>query len=135
VETFSAIAEACRPAADSLWVIDDALRGDVFVERFEAAGSQGVRLVPFEAWLAETALGDLVTGPGVPVWKNRIEERGLRLASPEIWRPTARAVAAVGARLAERGTTTDPFALVPLYIRRSAAEEKLDSMSAKGDVA
>ncbi|MBX3441418.1 MAG: tRNA (adenosine(37)-N6)-threonylcarbamoyltransferase complex dimerization subunit type 1 TsaB [Planctomyces sp.] len=140
VETFVAV--AARLPAESqgstrAWVIDDALREDVFVQRFERAdaggdsaawrGADAVRLMAFDAWIHETAAGDLVSGPGAGRWAAELRDRGLDVVAPERQRPAAAAVAEVGAALALRGEHADPFTLAPLYVRRSAAEEKLDA--------
>jgi len=122
------------------WVIDDALRGDVFVQRFELSETAAVgwmvagavRLLPFDAWIQETAPGDVVFGPGANRWRNPLEVRGLCVAAEDFHRPTAADVARCGTTLAEQGRFADPFALVPMYIRRSAAEEKLDSAANSG---
>lgn len=140
VETFAAVINGLPPATSTAWVIDDALRGDVFAQRFVATGSFGViwkaegkaRLLSFEDWSREVPAGEQVCGPGVAVWKSELESRGLVVAPSQFHRATAAAVARIGARLAAEGVSTDPFALVPLYIRRSAAEEKLEAQMKAG---
>ena len=54
------------------------------------------------------------------------------VAPAELHRPTAAMVARCGLEKARAGEFTDPFTLNPLYIRRSAAEEKLDALTAAG---
>ena len=138
VETFSAIAEEVPTGPAAAWVIDDALRGELYVQRFEPAErgeweARGpVRLLPFDDWISEAQPGEMMAGPGVEKWAEELESRGLSLAPPEHLRPHAAGVARRGKRLADREEFADPFTLVPLYIRRSAAEEKLDSIAAQG---
>jgi tRNA threonylcarbamoyladenosine biosynthesis protein TsaB len=140
VDTFAAVIEGLPPTPSAAWVIDDALRGDVFAQKFVANGSPRAvwkaegpaRLLPFETWIRETAPAQEVCGPGAAIWKSELESRWLDVAPSQFHRPTAAAVARIGARLAAEGISTDPFALVPLYIRRSAAEEKLDLQMKSG---
>jgi tRNA threonylcarbamoyladenosine biosynthesis protein TsaB len=136
VGTFEAIAFGLPVTAASAWVIDDALRGDVFVQRFEAAGgewtaSSSPRLLSMEDWLAATSRGDVVTGPAVEKWTEQLMARGLVVPPAEYHRPTAAGVGRCGLRRVRRGELADPFTLAPLYIRRSAAEEKLDAQTAE----
>jgi tRNA threonylcarbamoyladenosine biosynthesis protein TsaB len=140
VATFAAVIEGLPPTSSTAWVIDDALRGDVFAQKFVPTGSPGVaweaegaaRLLPFEEWSREVVPREQVCGPGVAIWKSELESRGLVVAPSQFQRATAAAVARIGARLAAEGVATDPFALVPLYIRRSAAEEKLEAQMKSG---
>lgn len=136
VETFVAVVHRLPVAGAVAWVLDDALRGDIFVQRFEAkddgpglrwTAAGPVRLLPFDAWIQETAAGDVVAGPGIGRWRSRLEGGGLAVSSEEFWSPTAADVARCGREQAARGEFADPFDLVPMYVRRSAAEEKLES--------
>jgi tRNA threonylcarbamoyladenosine biosynthesis protein TsaB len=119
------------------WVIDDALRGDVFAQHFQLAGSEpggwrpihSARLLPLETWIQETSPGQQVCGPGASRWQSELENHGLIVAPPRFHLPRALDVARLGGHLKRSGRTVDPFALTPLYIRRSAAEEKLDSLA------
>lgn len=137
VETFSAVAEELPTGPSTVWVIDDALRGDLYAQCFEPTEDGGweargpVRLLPFDEWISETRPNEMIAGPGIDKWAEELKSRGLSLAPPEHRQPRAAGVARRGKRLADREEFADPFTLVPLYIRRSAAEEKLDSIAAQ----
>ncbi|HVJ67825.1 MAG TPA: tRNA (adenosine(37)-N6)-threonylcarbamoyltransferase complex dimerization subunit type 1 TsaB [Caulifigura sp.] len=137
VGTFEAIAAALPVDARGAWIIDDALRGEVFVQRFDVDGkrwrpSGDVRIAGLDAWLSETAPADLVAGPAAAKWPDDLDRARLAVVVPEFHRPTAEFVARCGLEKAAAGNFADPFQLSPLYIRRSAAEEKLDAQPATG---
>ncbi|OAI57483.1 hypothetical protein AYO47_01685 [Planctomyces sp. SCGC AG-212-M04] len=137
VGTFDAVAAALPVSTATAWVIDDALRGEVFVQKFQAdLGRWRVanepRIAALDQWLTETAAGDVVSGPAASKWPDDIANAKLVVAPVELQRPTAAMVARCGLEKARAGEFTDPFALIPLYIRRSAAEEKLDALTAAG---
>jgi tRNA A37 threonylcarbamoyladenosine modification protein TsaB len=131
VETFQAVIHRLPAEPKSAWVIDDALRGDVFAQKFVStpAGWTSIdspRLVSLHDWLAETTPGEIVSGPVAARYASEFSDKRLTIAPAELHRPTAFAIAKVGLRLSLEGKYADPFALNPLYIRRSAAEEKAD---------
>lgn len=137
VGTFEAVAAGLPVSARTAWVIDDALRGEVFVQRFDAAGDSWIAngspaIVAFDAWLNQTTAADVVAGPAAGKWTGETEARRLVVADPRFHHATAALVAVCGRLRAHAGQFSDPFALAPLYIRRSAAEEKLDAQIAAG---
>jgi tRNA threonylcarbamoyladenosine biosynthesis protein TsaB len=137
VGTFDALAAALPTDSATAWIIDDALRGEVFVQKFLSQegrwrAADEPRIAALDSWLAETASGDIVSGPATSKWPDDIANAKLVAAPAESQRPTAAMIAKCGLETARRGEFTDPFALVPLYIRRSAAEEKLDALTAAG---
>ncbi len=113
---------------ETLAVALDAQRGEVFAATFRrAAGSMEwiskAAIVNREAWLASLPMGCLVSGPvlsqlaeGVPAGCTRVAD--------EFWYPTAAAVGRLAAGRFAAGESDDAWRLVPLYMRRSAAEEK-----------
>ncbi len=137
VGTFEAVASTQPVNASTAWVIDDALRGEVFVQKFAADAGRWrpvelPRIAALDQWLTEISPGDVVTGPAASKWPEEIAAAGLVVSPVELHRPTAAQVAACGLEKARAGEFTDPFSLAPLYIRRSAAEEKLDALTAAG---
>ena len=137
VGTFDAVAAALPVTTSTAWVIDDALRGEVFVQKFLAElgrwrATDEPRIAALDGWLAETAPGDVVSGPAASKWPDDITAAKLEVAPADLHRPTAEMVARCGLEKARAGEFTDPFTLNPLYIRRSAAEEKLDALTAAG---
>jgi tRNA threonylcarbamoyladenosine biosynthesis protein TsaB len=137
VGTFDAVAAALPVSTTTAWIIDDALRGEVFVQKFQVdqglwRATEAPRIVALDAWLAETSAGDVVSGPAASKWPDDLAAAKLVVAPAELHRPTAAMIAKCGLEKARAGDFTDPFTLSPLYIRRSAAEEKLDALTAAG---
>lgn len=131
VDTFQAVAADSNidETGPELWVIDDALRGDVFAGRYAYRDEQWLiveqpHLVSLEEW--KQHVGEVcVAGPAVPKLEPELD--GLRLRSGDNL-PQARNVAMLGEVRALANDLDDPFELKPFYIRRSAAEEKADGM-------
>src|SRR5947208_2223253 len=79
VGTFAAIAEQAPAEADVLWVIADALQGQVYIQRFgRTAGrwapADELRIDPAEDCLPWLSAGVWVSGPGVKVYADRIPQ-------------------------------------------------------------
>ena len=127
VDTFAAIAEQAPAEARSVWVIADALQNQVYAKQFTRnAGEWGaaneLRIVPVEEWRDSAVSGMWISGPGVKVYVDRIPQTCLIV--PESDREArVESVFAVGRRLASL-SRAEMFALEPLYLRGSSAEEK-----------
>jgi hypothetical protein len=67
-------------------------------------------------------------GEGIPYHEKFIprDDAGVIVTPPDLWRARASAVAKIGSDLSGRGQFADPFALVPIYMRRPEAEEKFE---------
>ena len=109
-----------------LHVVTDGLRGGLYVTRF-VAGPRGelpaagpVELVPAERFEPDGVVicGDESLRARLPA------DRLAPAAEAEVH---AGNLLYVGRKRWRAGATTDPFALVPLYVRRSSAEETADS--------
>ncbi|HWL06805.1 MAG TPA: tRNA (adenosine(37)-N6)-threonylcarbamoyltransferase complex dimerization subunit type 1 TsaB [Planctomicrobium sp.] len=130
VDTFLAVAQA-QNDADRIWVIDDALRGDVFAGEY-IRGENGWQCVtpaslqPVETWRGQVSSDHLVTGPGLSSLRNVLV--GLNLGEESTGIPHARFVVEIGKKRAEAGDFADLWTLAPFYMRRSAAEEKADAL-------
>jgi tRNA threonylcarbamoyladenosine biosynthesis protein TsaB len=127
VDTFAAIAEQAPPDAQHVWVIADALQKQVYIQRFDrtAAGwipFQELKIGAVDEWLNWLPAGVHVSGPGVAVYADAIPQT-CALVSPADREPRVESVFAVGLRLAPL-TREELFALEPLYLRGSSAEEK-----------
>jgi tRNA threonylcarbamoyladenosine biosynthesis protein TsaB len=127
VDTFAAIAEQAPPEPREVWVIADALQGKIYLQRFARAeggwaAADELRIDRAEEWLNRVAPGTWVTGPGVKVLTDRIPQT-CPLAPEADREPRVESVFAVGSRLTPL-TREGLFALEPLYLRGSSAEEK-----------
>ena len=131
VPTFSAIALQAPPDAREVWVLADALQGMVYVQRF----AQGQPLDELRIMRADEVLpqaqGDAwFTGPGVSVHAGHLPATAPLV--PEADRePTIESLFHAG-----RGIAPLPrdglFALEPLYLRGSSAEEKAKANEPRG---
>ena len=127
VDTFAAIAEQTPAEAKRVWVIADALQGQVYVQRFDRQGeqwtpAQELRIGAADEWLNWLQAGASVSGPGVDTYADSIPQDCLVV--PEADRlPRVESVYAVGRGLTPL-TKEEVFALEPLYLRGSSAEEK-----------
>lgn len=127
VDTFAAIAAQAPPGARNFWVIADALQGQIYAQPFtrqelswRPAGE--LRIDPFDVWSARIQAGDRVSGPGVTEYRERIP--GIGSVVPDADRePRIESLFLVGAQLQEL-SREEVFALEPLYLRGSSAEEK-----------
>lgn len=129
VPTFQVIAEQATGARDVL-VIADALQGQMYAQQFTrtadgwAAGELGIR--PAVEVLPTLAGEAWVSGPGVETFAGLIPE-GIRHIPSADRLPGLDALYSVGRRLLPL-RRAELFALEPLYLRGSSAEEKAKSM-------
>jgi tRNA threonylcarbamoyladenosine biosynthesis protein TsaB len=125
VDTFAAVAEQAPPEAEQVWVIADALQNQVYAQHFTRSAdgwhAAALRILPVEEWLPDT-LRMWVTGPGVTVYADRLPKE-CRLVPETDREPRVESVFAVGARQPAL-SRAELFALEPLYLRGSSAEEK-----------
>jgi tRNA threonylcarbamoyladenosine biosynthesis protein TsaB len=121
VPTFHAIAQRVSPLGGSVDVIADALQGQVYHQRFVAGeATTALAIATLSEWLATTPTA--VTGPGVGIHESLIPDSivrcdaSLRLPTADsLWRASLNITAV---------SRADLFALEPLYLRGSSAEEK-----------
>ena len=131
VDTFEAIAANSPSDADAVQVIADAQRGDLFVADYRRlpAGQWACvhppSIVRAVDWFASLTVRDLVSGPGLQSYPPSGPIIWRCLPAPA-WNPSARKVAEIGLRQIHLGRLADVETLEPLYLRRSAAEEKAD---------
>jgi tRNA threonylcarbamoyladenosine biosynthesis protein TsaB len=123
LDTFDAIAASATPQAANLDVIGDAQQNHVYIQRF-GTHPEPLLIVPLEMWL-ESALASnvAVTGPGLETYASKLPA-GLHVLPKDAWyaKPASLLKLALG-RLA-KGERDDPYAVEPLYLRPSSAEEK-----------
>lgn len=130
VDTFAAIAEQAPAEATPLWVIGDALQGHVYIQRFDRNEFGWVPFRELRIQSVDEGLNGLignawVSGPGLKVYANRIPS-GCQLVPEASREPLVESVFAVGVKLKPL-TREEMFALEPLYLRGSSAEEKAKS--------
>ena len=130
VDTFAAIAlQACRfgPIID---VIADAQQGKIYVQRFggEDEGRQEclphdeLRIAAFEDWKNRLSADVMVSGPGLEIFAARLPPE--QLVAADDWLPRPESLLRLGLERFRGGQRDNPFAVEPLYLRPSSAEEK-----------
>ena len=131
IETFLAVAENSPPDISDVWVIGNAQRGELYAGR-HIRGDDGrfarqgeLSIVGIDEFCTRRAAGDAVSGPGVDLLPESC--RGaLSTLRPEERDPRASVVARLGEGAIASGQPANPWTLAPLYLRKSAAEEKWD---------
>lgn len=132
IGTLQAIAAAVGDAAPRIAIASDAQRGEVYSALFDRDSSgelitaREAEIVPIDDWLASLTAGTLVAGPALEKLAERLPPHVVA-APRETWLPQAAWVGRLAAARQERGQLDDLWTLAPVYLRRSAAEEKLDS--------
>ncbi len=132
VPTFPCLAAGCPDDVDRVQVIMNAQRQELFVGRFHRETgtgwieSQPLRIEKAAAWQEQLQSNDVVTGPGLDGIADTISSR-CRVLPPEFWQPQARWVGQLGLQAFRTGNTVSCWDLQPLYVRKSAAEEKWDA--------
>lgn len=123
VPTFHAVARQAPADAANLWVIADALQGQVYLQRFaRGAPVEELRIVAAAEALPAAPADAWFTGPGVAVYADKNIPQGCKLVDETAREPTVESLYAAGAGVAPL-TRPELFALEPLYLRGSSAEE------------
>jgi tRNA threonylcarbamoyladenosine biosynthesis protein TsaB len=130
VDTLEAIAEqAPGDGAGEIHAVLDAQRKELFLARFRRQAKQLLRLdenriVPAERWLTALAPGNVVTGNGVHGLIDRLPA-GVVVVDETLREPQAATVGRLAWRHYQAGQRGDLWKLAPVYLRPSAAEEKV----------
>ncbi len=128
VDTLRVIAAQAEPKSGELQTLLDAGRGELLVGHFRFA-TDGMpnsvaptRLVATDDWLAEPLHPVMLTGSGLRAIADRLPPQAI-ITPQELWEPRASTVAQLALHDHSHGRADDIWTLVPVYYRRSAAEE------------
>jgi tRNA threonylcarbamoyladenosine biosynthesis protein TsaB len=128
IDTFAAIALQAPAEAKRIVVLADAQQDKVYVQPFLWAGEgwqprASLAIRPFAEWLSAQEPAAWVTGPGLGQWQAQLPA-GTLIAPPEYWEPQPVSLLRLGLVRYHLGERDDPFAVEPLYLRPSSAEEQ-----------
>jgi tRNA threonylcarbamoyladenosine biosynthesis protein TsaB len=123
IDTFAVIAAQAPAEADPLDVIADAQQQKAYVQRFaRGAAVSPLAIRPLADWLAD-APAPWASGPGLRLHRGGLPA-GVRAVDESLWEPRADSLLALALRRWHAGERDDPFAVEPLYLRPSSAEEQ-----------
>ena len=119
-------------AVSRIATVIDAQRGQWFAQQHERQTDGSIVSLDESSILDPQACLDsfqeptLLCGPGLVRQPQRwILPSAARMVSQQAWQPVARTIGRMVARQPDRFPPANPFQLLPVYGRRSAAEEKL----------
>lgn len=134
VETLRSIAHNAPADVARVQVAMNAQRGELFVGEFERhaeaewSKKSPLKIVSTSDWQASLNASSVVMGPALEALAKDLADRSpCRILEMSTWHPRAAIVAQLGERAAAAGELADPWTLEPLYVRKSAAEEKWDA--------
>jgi tRNA threonylcarbamoyladenosine biosynthesis protein TsaB len=128
VDTFAAVALQSPAEARLLDVVADAQQDKLYVQRFaRRTGAfepdQPLAIVPLAEWRTHLGTEVWVTGPGLRSKVDRLDAEVRRVDAAD-WDPRPESLLQLGLARYRKGERDDPYALEPLYLRPSSAEEK-----------
>jgi tRNA threonylcarbamoyladenosine biosynthesis protein TsaB len=130
LETFAVIAAQAPAEADRLAVLADAQQDKVYVQEFERLAPGGplspsshLTIQPIGDWCAAHAEPLWVSGPGLRKFADKLPAH-LIVVEATHWDPQPETMLHQGLKRAASGEYDDLYALEPLYLRPSAAEEQ-----------
>lgn len=110
----------------------DAGRNEVFAAQY-IAGETGdwrcaepAAILSRDAWLHQATPSHVFSGPVLDKLPQPLPWPGVAVPQP-LWSPLASTVAKLAVQRAQREQFDDVWSLAPLYLRKSAAEEKADA--------
>ncbi|HKI32573.1 MAG TPA: tRNA (adenosine(37)-N6)-threonylcarbamoyltransferase complex dimerization subunit type 1 TsaB [Gemmataceae bacterium] len=123
IDTFAVIASQAPADANPLDVIADAQQQKVYLQRFERGAPVSPLVIrPAAEWLAEGP-APWASGPGLRLHQGRLPAT-VRPVQEALWEPRAESLLALALKRWHAGERDDPFAVEPLYLRPSSAEEQ-----------
>jgi tRNA threonylcarbamoyladenosine biosynthesis protein TsaB len=117
-------------------IVIDAQREELFVADFTRADDgtpreeTPTRIVSAKAWLESLSPDSRVSGPGLVKWHSQLPPDAIA-TEPHLWTPRASDVGRLAFEAYRRGERQDTLALVPQYLRRTAAEEQWERKQGK----
>ncbi|MCC6418385.1 MAG: tRNA (adenosine(37)-N6)-threonylcarbamoyltransferase complex dimerization subunit type 1 TsaB [Gemmataceae bacterium] len=134
LDTFAAIALQAPAAALALFVLADAQQDKVYLQRFrrDAPGAELTPVAPVGiesvgAWLPTLPEGVWVTGPGLRKHAGRLPPTAHAVLQ-EDRTPRVASLLRLGLARVQRGERDDVWAVEPLYLRPSSAEEQWEKL-------
>jgi len=133
VPTFNATVEGMPAERKIVEVVEDLRRGQVAWQRFEFQDDvwqpvNTLQMEDLDSWRQRNHSGIYHAGAGLERLARQLPNRewpaDWRFVPEEEWMPDAMQVAALGRRLYEAEGGDDPFQVTPIYVRKSAAEER-----------
>jgi tRNA threonylcarbamoyladenosine biosynthesis protein TsaB len=128
VDTFAVLARQSPPECPRVDVLADAQQDRVYIQPFarleegwQPTGELAIRR--FADWLAGRSPDAWVGGPGLLKWRGQLPA-GVPCVPEAAWQPGVEGLLEVGLARWRAGERDDPFALEPLYLRASSAEEQ-----------
>lgn len=121
IETFAIIARQ-SDARGRVFVVADAQQGKVYVQSFDRDTSGPLEILPWENAQERFGPGDVVTGPGLEIYADRVPS-GMQREPPENWLPRPESLLQLALEKWRQGLRDDVYAVEPLYLRPSSAEE------------
>jgi tRNA threonylcarbamoyladenosine biosynthesis protein TsaB len=128
VDTFAAVALQAPETVAQVDVLADAQQDKVYVQSFARHGCgwlprAPLAIRPFADWLAAREAIASVTGPGLRKWAARLPGE-VPVVDANLWEPQPASLLHLGLARYAAGERDDPWALEPLYLRPSSAEEQ-----------
>jgi tRNA threonylcarbamoyladenosine biosynthesis protein TsaB len=122
IDTFAVIAAQAPADANPLDVVADAQQQKVYQQRFEkGAAVSPLTIRPVAEWLAAPA--PWTSGPGLRLHRDRLPAE-VRAVDESLWDPRAEGLLALALKRWRAGERDDVFAVEPLYLRPSSAEQQ-----------
>jgi tRNA threonylcarbamoyladenosine biosynthesis protein TsaB len=128
IDTFAVIARQAPAECERVDVIADAQKDLVYVQTYVRAGEawqaeSELAIRPFAEWLTHRRGDAWVSGAGLVKWRPKVPAE-VPCVGEESWHPTVASLLVLGLARYLAGQRDDVFALEPLYLRASSAEEQ-----------